>query len=307
MKNGFQLYGDGHVHICDERVTEPVSFVHVVDLHLHPEPPGVWPERYRSAIEWWDVEFDRPGRTVAGLLDRIKAFGSDFVFFGGDTLDHYDSETAKRVASLCTERGLESFFQLGNHDCETEYVRYVTHRVDAEQRNEMGLRLCEHWSMPGLFYSFERGNIRFISLDTCYDKTSRGYEGFFDDLQTEWLIGQLKHDGPIIVFHHVPFAAPSFRYRMRAMYGDIWLYLREDENGRSVRSALERCPNLLGTFAGHLHLSAEDPLGEHCQFVTGAAANGSWRYVRIANTPAPKSLRQEGVPAVDQVEKASAG
>jgi len=290
MEYKFRLYDGGAVQFVDPRTTQPVSFAHVADLHLPPDPPDVWPRRYRRAIEWWDIEQERPNAMLPGLLDEIQAAGVDFVFFGGDILDYYHPETADRVVRLCEDRGLEAHFQIGNHDWETEHIRYVTNDLEPEVRAERSAKVAQHWNMPGLYYSFEKAGVRFIALDTPYERTSGRWMGLFDDTQVDWFTGQLAYDGPVIVFHHIPFNLPSLEHRQLAFLRGL-AGVAEDDNGLRVRNAIETCPNILGTFTGHLHMRSEDPIGGTWQFMAETGVHRCWRYVKIHNTDPPKSLR----------------
>ena len=269
-----------------------MTFAHVADLHLPPGPPEKWPHQYRQAIGWWDAFFDHPHQILPRLLDEISARGVDFVFFGGDTLDCYHEETAGLVVRLCRERGLPAYFQVGNHDCENPHTRYVVHECDRERRASTAERLMKRdWQMPGLAWAIERQGVRFIALDTPYFRVDGGWAGVFGREDVDWLIGQLDHDGPIIVFHHVPFNLPTVEHRLHAVWNGVRATLAEDENGRRVRAAIENCPNILGTFAAHAHFRSEDPLGGTWQFMTGPAHSGRWRHVRIGDA-APREHRQ---------------
>ena len=294
---GFKLYPDGSLHIVDPRVGEPVSFAHVTDLHLPPDPPDLWPAEYRHGIAWWDAEFKHPSRRLPGLLDEIRSWGVDFVLFGGDVLDTYHPEAAARVLRLCRERGMQGRFQFGNHDCEPPHIRYLPVPLTGKIRDESVARLCEHWGMPGRYYAFDRGGVRFILLDSVYIKRDGAYGGYFDDVQTAWCLDQLRYDGPIVVCHHVPFNCPTVEHRLRLMWGTL-ACLADDENGQRLRQAIETCPNVLGTFTGHAHLQSEDRLGDTWQFLTAAGADGHWRYVKIAATNPTGSLHVGGSPAI---------
>jgi len=68
----FRLYPDGNLFFYDARVTEPVSFAHVVDVHLPPCRIEAWPATYRHAIEWWDIDSGRPHQRLPAMLDAIK-------------------------------------------------------------------------------------------------------------------------------------------------------------------------------------------------------------------------------------------
>jgi len=294
------LYPSGDVHFTDDRLIAGVRFAHITDLHLQPVNEKDRPAEYRHGIEWWEKDFAYPLKILPGLLDEVRDAGVDFVFFGGDTLDVYDAATADYVVQLCSQRGLECHFQMGNHDMEDMHTRYVTHACDAQARASGVARLKEHWDMPHRYYSFDRGGVRFIALDVQYGPTGSGNAGYFDDEQVQWLPAQLDFPGPIVIFHHVPFNLPTLTERMRLIWhgGEAWI--AEDPNTRAVIDSLTACPNVFATFTGHTHMRSEDRLSEHChQFMTGPGGYGHWRRIIISPLPAPKSLRIGGTPVID--------
>ena len=293
------MYMTGEVHFTDSRVKKPVSFAHISDLHLPPYSKKNWPARYADAINWWDTDFQHPNDVLPGLLDQAQAAGVDFVFMGGDNLDVYDPETADRIVQLCNDRGMGCYCSFGNHDFETFDIRYITHDNVPEVRQEHGDKLLKHWSMPNRYYTFELEAIRFIVLDTPYIFVEGGLGGFYDDEQVDWLEDQLKYDGPIIVFYHIPFRVPANEDRLLLVWNGVKGWVAENEYCKRAMAAISGCPNVLGTFAGHTHVRSEDKLGEKWQFVTAGGSQGAWRYVRICDTPAPKSLRAQGRPAVE--------
>ena len=297
MKSGFRLYFDGSVQFVDSRVTRPFSFAHSADFHLLPDPPALWTQKYRQAINWSQSIFLDPNKSGKVILQEIQKSGVDFIFLGGDIIDYYNLEPASRIKALCKNHGLPAYYQLGNHDFEDEHSRYISHEYNYPDRIQERRELYNLWGMPDRYYSFERNGVRFISLDTShYVQINGDYEAYIDDEQTNWLLDQLTFSGPIIIFHHVPFRLPSNEYRLRTVWNGILACLAEDANGRRIRQSIENCPNVMGTFTAHAHMRCEDQLGQTCQFMTGPAHDGEWRYVRIDNSTPPKSLRASGKP-----------
>lgn len=294
----FRLYANGDVQFTDSRIRRPVTFAHVADLHLPPYPRDGWPQKYSGAIDWWNTNSRDPHASLPALLDQIRDRKVDFVFFGGDILDCYDSGTAERLINLCRERNLKAYFQIGNHDWEDNPIRYITHEYDGALRMKNSERLMRQWEMPGLYYSFEINGLRFISLDTQYIKRGPDYSALFSDEQTGWFLEQLSFDGPVVVFHHVPFNRPTLEHRLRAVWSGILACITEDNNGTKVKKALETSQNILGTFVAHAHIRSEDPMGAAWQFMTAAGYGGSWRYVKVGDSAPPKSLVVDGEPVV---------
>ena len=300
----FRLFNDGDVYFTDERVTNPVKFAHVTDLHLPPHPPEVWPAKYRHAIDWWNRRFAMPHQALPRILDEAKECGVDFVFFGGDVLDYYHPETADLVVELCRQRGLGAHFLMGNHDWNDDFTRYESSKFADEVRAANSEKLCKHWDMPGVYYSFEYHGVRFIALRSVVRGIVGDGPGWFDTAQVEWFQNQVQYDGPIVVLNHVPFALPSLRHRIMLIWqGSLNCLAADDENTRSIQEAIENCPNVLGMFAGHQHVRSEDPMGDKHQFLTPPGHNGQWRFVTIADTPPSKFPRVPGDPYLESSEE----
>jgi len=299
MSHDFRLYPEGDLYFVDERIESPITFAHVADLHLSPPSLESYPECYRPAIEWYDRRFGRPHRILPRLLDEICDRGVDFVFFGGDNLDVYHSDSASLLKEMCIERGLKAYFQIGNHDWNDANVRFVTNECDLDKREVATEKLVRKWGMPGRFYAFEHEGVLFIALDTPYIPVDDGHAGFFDEIQSIWFIDQLSYDGPIVVFNHIPFLLPTFEPRLRKVFQGRNICIAEDQWGTRVRSSIENNRAILGIFAAHLHFRSEDPLGRTWQFIVAPPQGGQWRYVKIAKTNPPKSLRASGEPIVE--------
>ena len=324
----FQLSPDGDVQLMDARVTDPVAFAHITDLHW-PPPPANWDEVNR---EYQAISCSgglRPVQTplrqlqeeLGAMLDEIQARGADFVLFGGDNIDCYHPQTARLLLTACQERGLRAYFVMGNHDWDEEYPptvngfaptgdardcvhRLITQKYDVELRNRRVHKLMiEDWQMPGLYYAFECKGIRFIILDPFHippkHHPAEPWDGhrmasFYDEEQVDWLIKQLEGDGPIIVAQHVPFnpVTPTYQPEAWVRLGYAWggCIFPFDDQSRRVRLALENCPNLLGIIVGHKHFRADDPLGNTWQFMTELSGENVYRYVNITSTPSPESL-----------------
>jgi len=295
-KAQFRLYPYGSVQFVDPRVTTPLTFAHVTDLHLTPSPVAESEKVYRGAIDWRDRTFNRPHQVLPKVLAEIRDANVDFVFFGGDNIDCYHPATAERVIKLARDYGLNTYFQSGNHDWETLHIRYVTHDYDATWRATALQKLVRHWNMPAPYYSFEKKGVRFIALDPPYRRENGEWKGRFDIQQTEWFLNRLRYEGPLIIFHHIPFNRPTLEPRLRTVWNGAAPCVAEDRNGDRIMRAIEACPNILGTFTGHAHIRSEDALGQTCQFMTAPASDGQWRYVKVGNADPPKSLRASGLP-----------
>ena len=299
----------------DARVTDPVAFAHITDLHW-PPPAADWDEvnseHQTSSCQGVMRNVQTPLRQLqkelAAMVDEIQARGADFVLFGGDNVDCYHPQAARLMLTVCQERGLPAYFVMGNHDWDEEYPRgdvkdklclhrVITRKYDRELRSRRVRKLMiEDWQMPGPYYSFECKGVRFVILDPWHIPLTEPWDGhiysFYDEEQVNWLIKQLEYDGPIIVAQHVPFNPLTPTYQP-----EVWVGLGgtvyEDDQGRRVRLALENW-NILGIIVGHKHIlmTREDPLGNTWQFMTEPSGENGYRYryFNITSAPSPGSL-----------------
>ncbi len=286
----------------DRRVTAPVSFTQISDVHLYPPPDDrdSINEAYRQiscngSLRALETPYNTLVAQLAAMLDEVKARRDDFVLWTGDILDTYDPETASLVVELCRERGLPCYFQMGNHDWDFGWTpgdtstRLPATMFDIEMRNKQARKMMiQDWGMPGLYYSFERSGVKFISADTMHRTLRDPSDGpinpasTYDQAQAEWIIDQLKWDGPMVLFQHVPFNPTTPDYQVEPWKSFVYGCVNEEDPiTRRVAEAVKTCPNLLGVFVGHKHRRAEDPLGSTWQFMIGLAAEGQSRRVVI--------------------------
>jgi hypothetical protein len=312
------LHPDGSVQFMDRRVSRPITFAHVADTHLYPPPENRDDinHAYRATSCNKDLKslvtpYARLEQLITRMMDDIAACEVDFVSFSGDILECYHPESARMLVDLCAERGLTAYFQMGNHDWDTEWPvddrphglgRLPSQQYDLGMRNGRAEKvMCGDWGMPGLYYSFESKGVRFVCLDTIHRSRTPTMEGkissFYGETQANWLIEQLAYDGPIVVFQHVPFNPMTADYRPEPWPKFVYGCVANDEETLRVRAAIENCPNVLGVFVAHKHFRSEDPLGNTRQFMIGLACEGDWRLVKIADTPLPEDSEASGEPA----------
>ena len=72
-------------------------------------------------------------------------------------------------------------------------------------------QVVDVWGMKNRFYSIELRGMKIITLDGNDRPLSHrsGYPAHIADNQLEWLVGELKHPGPMIILCHQPLAGPS--------------------------------------------------------------------------------------------------
>ena len=297
----FQIYnvgGASEILLLDPRVGDDISIAFLTDLHLSPGPERAGP-RYSGAVEWWDQVFGRPVGMVQRLLDEIARVGVDLVVFGGDNLDFFDAEVAAQVREMCTQRQLRPCFVFGTHDFEATETRFVTHDVDAPEREANQAELARIWQMQPPVEAIDLGAVQIVLLNMRYrHDTELGAVVEADAVAR--LRQLLASSRPTIIFHHYPFVLPTLKHRLSAVWRGVLAGARIEDNEPAFE-LISSSPDVLATFSGHAHINGEDPFATEdgpWQFATGAGLDGIWRYIRVSSGEAPKSLRVAGTPDV---------
>ena len=297
----FQIYnvgGASEILLLDPRIEDDLCIAFLTDLHLSPgaEVAGA---RYSNAIDWWDQVFGRPAGMLQRLLDEIASVGVDLVVFGGDSLDFFDSDVAAQVREMCEQRQLRPCFVFGNHDFEATETRFVTHDVDAPEREANMAALADIWQMKPPLEAIDIGGLRILLLNMRY-RHGTELGAIVEDHVTGQLRELLVSSRPTIIFHHYPFVLPSLKHRLRAVWRGVLAGARIEDN-EATFELISSSPDVLATFSGHAHINSEDPFAAEdgpWQFATGAGLDGIWRYLRVSSGEAPKSLRVAGTPDV---------
>ncbi|MCA9214494.1 MAG: metallophosphoesterase [Planctomycetales bacterium] len=234
---------------------EQVSGVRVgliTDLHYADKPPA-GSRHYRETLQKLGeaaVQFkrDQPA-TLVELGDLIDA--ADSV----EAEQTYLKTINEKLSNICKDR----HYVLGNH---------CVHTLKKEE-------FLEGVGQKKSYYSFDRGNVHFVVLDSCFrsDGTPYGRKNFqwtdanVPAAELEWLDADLKATKhPVIVFAHQ-------RLDVSNNYGV--------NNNAAVRKILESSARVVAVFQGHSH---ENDLNEinrihYCTLVamvegTGAENNG---------------------------------
>lgn len=116
---------------------DKVKFAVLTDLHYDHIPDG--------------------HRRLQAFITRVKESDIDFIITLGDMC--YPIEKNRVVLETLGKLGVPCYNTIGNHDS------------DASSR-EQAMRF---WGMKSNYYSFVKGNIKFIVLDACYIKKGEEY------------------------------------------------------------------------------------------------------------------------------------
>ena len=233
------------------------SFIFMTDIHLQPEleaPAGF-------------------GRAI----DSVNALAPDFVITGGDLIMDALGEGYGRADSLYALYdsmqgllGMPVHNTIGNHEI---FGIYEESNVPADHP-EYGKRMYETRIGPR-YYSFDHKGWHFMVLDGIEPTGRKGYIGFVDSIQMQWVRSDLDGVGkgtPIVMSVHIPLVSVA----TQMVKGPLV------PNGKGA--VVNNAPEVLDAFAehnlrlvlqGHLHYLEEIRVG-NTTFITGGAVSSRW-------------------------------
>lgn len=199
---------------------DSVKFAVFTDLHYDYVPDG-----YRRLQEF---------------IDKVKKTDIDFIIGLGDIC--YPIDENRVIIEDLKKTGVPCYYTIGNHD------------TDKFSREQVMSFLC----MKNNYYSFTKGNIKFIVLDACYIKKTDGHTPYYKrnynktsdhypyipPEELSWLANELNDDCEYyILFSHHSLAN---EYAQRGVY-----------NREEVRTMLENAngtgKRVLMCMNGHDH------------------------------------------------------
>jgi 3',5'-cyclic AMP phosphodiesterase CpdA len=242
---------------CTEQVTKPdFTFAFLTDIHITPDKSA--PIGFQQAI------------------DHVNSSKVDFVITGGDLIMDALGQTRGRADSLYQMySGLMKGFKMpvhntvGNHELFAFYNKTID-TLDPDYGEGMFRR---YFGNP--WQSFDYKGWHFILLKSIEQTPKRGYYGFINAVQMEWLkqdLAKVNDKTPIVVSVHIPL---------------ITAYNQWQEGGQQVNGAgsvitngkevmdLLRKKNLKLVLQGHQHYY-EDLYMDGVHFITGGAVSAGW-------------------------------
>lgn len=231
----------------DEKST-PLRVGLVTDLHYADKPPA-GTRHYRQTLD-----------KLAEVAGKFAQQRPEMLVELGDLIDAADSvdveqsylQTVNRPFSeICKDR----HYVLGNHCVETLKKEEFLEQVEQKRS----------------YYSFDRGGVHFVVLDSCFrsDGMPYGRKNFHwtdanvPAAELEWLEADLQQsDRPVIVFAHQ-------RLDVSNNHGV--------KNNADVRKILEASGRVLAVFQGHSHKNDLKEIGgiPYCTLVAMVEGSGA--------------------------------
>ena len=200
-------------------------------------------------------------QTVPDALKLVQELGEQDMFGVGCGDIMFDDLTLYPEYERAVQLLDIPFFQVvGNHD------------LDMESATDGGSTrtFMQHFGPP--YYSFDRGLVHYVVLDDVLWH-SRGYIGYLDDVQLNWLaqdLAGIEPGRPVVVFAHIP--------------GLSTRYSRNGESNASISSSItnrDRLYQLLEPYQAHL-ISGHTHENEHVfeggihEHIHGAVCGAWW-------------------------------
>ena len=235
---------------------ESFSFVFMTDIHLQPEKNVV--QAFHMAI------------------DSVNHLNPDFVITGGDNIMDALGQSWGRSDNLYTlfdsilkEFNSPVYTTLGNHDI---FGLYLKSGINPDHP-EYGKKMYENRRCKR-YYSFDHKNWHFIILDGIGFTEDRGYFGYVDPEQMEWLKKDLQKTGtatPVVVSIHIPLMSVESQIAL----GPTEAFKKNSivNNANEVRKVFYGY-NIKLVLQGHTHF-LEDIYYDGIHYITGGAVSGA--------------------------------
>lgn len=247
----------------------PLRFAHMTDQHIYGDPRAE--TGFAAALE---------------KLSRLDPAPS-FIVTGGDhIMDSFSSGRSDAEAQwdvylrlLTAHIDLPTFALLGNHDI----LGWGNPNASSADRGYGKALAMDRLALDRTYYSLDAGDWHFIFLDNI-SRRGNHYCAALDDVQTEWLIDDLRQAGtltPLCVVTHVPLLAACALFDTGVAQekgysvSDSSLHPRVGELLKIFSPPGAAPYNLRLCVSGHIHMvDRVEYLGK--TFICGGAVSGNW-------------------------------
>ena len=227
-----------------------------------------------------------PEESLRATVDLAKKNGADVITLLGDMVSYPSERGVELVQEVMNTAGIPWYYTCGNHDWHYEGMEGDRLTLRNTWRNERLLPLFSGKNPNG--YVVEINGIQLLILDTST------YDVLPEQLAlTKEVIASGK---PFVLMMHIPLYAPG----RRVSYGiDNPNWGADNDGGYKIErreqwpkeghtktdydfyNAITSAPNLLASFAGHVHANGVDIIGGKPHFTVEANARGAYYEVVI--------------------------
>lgn len=235
-------------HMFSKKVPrKPVRFGLITDLH--------YADKVNAGTRFYRETLDK----LAEAAVQFEKDEIEFLVELGDFIDAADSVQLEKKYLKTVNRPFKQI-------CEDRYYVLGNHCVDTLNKQEF----LDEVEQANSYFSFDRGGIHFIVLDSCFRSDGTPYQrknfqwtdANIPEDELAWLQSDLKGtDKPVVVFAHQ-------RLDVDNSYGV--------RNNAAVRKVLESTGNVLVVFQGHSHKNELNQISgiRYCTMVAMVEGSG---------------------------------
>ncbi len=208
----------------------------------------------------------------------------DFILNGGDSIMNAVALSKSRVKDqwntfhsiINQNNNLPIYHCIGNHDL----FGWATPGIN---KNDGKNWCCEEYKLAKNYYSFKKGNWKFIVLDSIHKRqTIPGYYGKLDDEQLDWLTKELantKDNEHILISSHIPIISVCSMFDQLRHSKNNWFVpdntLHADSH--TLKDLFHSNGKVRACLSGHIHLIDHVNYLGTDYYCNGAVSGGWWK------------------------------
>ncbi|MBQ5722045.1 MAG: metallophosphoesterase [Bacteroidaceae bacterium] len=287
------------VRIYSSAVTDTLRIFVIADTHLWLSDEREAPFRqyskrmaaaYNETTHFKTGEKTNPEKAFRQTVALAKTNNADVIALLGDIVSYPSERAVEFVQEVMRESGIPYYYTCGNHDWHYEGMEGTSQELRKKWRQERLMPLFR--GNDPVAYGVEHKGVRLLFFDTSNNE--------IEERQLQFIREEARRDEPFILFQHIPLYAPSrsVGYGIghpqwgAATDGGYKIERRNQwpEGHKKVDydfyDTLVEAPNLLATFAGHVHLFGTDIIKGRPHFTVGPNCTGA--YYEVAVMPLKK-------------------
>ncbi len=235
---------------------------------------------------------------VQNLKEKV-----DFIMNGGDSIMNAVAISKSRVKEQWDtfhsitkyNNSLPIYHCIGNHDL-------YGWAIPGSNKEDGKIWCCEEYQLKKNYYSFKKGNWKFIVIDSIHMRnTIPGYYGKLDDEQLDWLKNELKNTNPnehIFISSHIPIISICSMFDNVKHSKNNWFVPDNTLHADShiLKDLFHQNNQVKVCVSGHIHLIDHvNYLGTN-YYCNGAVSGGWWKgeYQQFAPAFAVINLYDDG-------------
>lgn len=283
------------VRIYSSEVEDTLRLMVISDTHLwlsdeREDPYRKYSDRmshaYNTTRHYKTGEETNPEREFVRAMQVAKRRGADAVALLGDMVSYPSERGVEWLCHVLDTTAIPYYYTCGNHDWHYEGMEGTRQELRAKWRKERLTPLFGEHEQDA--YGVEIKGVRLFFVDHST------YEILPEQLSAA--LSEVKSGKPFVVFQHIPFYAmgrpvgygighPEWGAKSDNGY-EIERRERWAEDGHrqidyQFYDAVTTAPNLLASFAGHVHTFGVDIIHSRPHYTVGANAMGGYYFVTI--------------------------